>query len=407
MAATSELPTSGAQSSGSSASVALDRDLLTTLVGARNCLGVRANRLRPQRAASLPTTGRPHGHLPPRAPDPNSWRTLRAAASRRRFPPAPRCATPGVDPIPGTGPYMVASATGSDPLHPEPVLPRVVARRTTGRKPRRDRLRFGLSAEQEIRAIEQGRADWIGRRRPGLAASPGSRLVSRVSSTAIPTTDTDFLQFNTNRPPFDDVRVRERSTSRRPRASSSSRRRPASRRPDLPATAARRSAATGPTARTRSSPRRAWGLDRPRISPGRNAWSRLRARGARVITVWGYTDDARSVPASVEYTASVLRSLGYRVRVRRVSHASLAHPPRARLPSNLLIPSGWTDITAYNFFAPWVSCAGPGAHGWFCVPRLDREMRRARSLEATRPRMRPASGQGSTVRSSTRLRSSR
>jgi ABC-type transport system substrate-binding protein len=43
------------------------------------------------------------------------------------------------------------------------------------------------------------------------------------------------------------------------------------------------------------------------------------------------------------------------------------------------------DRAAESYFTTWLSCHGAADHGWFCAPSLDRAMRRARSLETTRP----------------------
>jgi ABC-type transport system substrate-binding protein len=51
-----------------------------------------------------------------------------------------------------------------------------------------------------------------------------------------------------------------------------------------------------------------------------------------------------------------------------------------------MTPPGWADETPYNFFAPWLTCAAAYNHGWFCDPRLDREIGRAQALESTDPR---------------------
>jgi peptide/nickel transport system substrate-binding protein len=79
----------------------------------------------------------------------------------------------------------------------------------------------------------------------------------------------------------------------------------------------------------------------------------------------------------------VLRRLGFRTRVRIVSHASPA--PLTESPIQL-IPAGWLDTTPYNFLGPWFSCNGAANAGFFCDPALDRTIRLARSLEATNPR---------------------
>jgi peptide/nickel transport system substrate-binding protein len=44
-----------------------------------------------------------------------------------------------------------------------------------------------------------------------------------------------------------------------------------------------------------------------------------------------------------------------------------------------LIPAAWGD-TPYGFFARWFACDRSSNHGWFCDPRIDRDIRRARSL---------------------------
>jgi peptide/nickel transport system substrate-binding protein len=88
----------------------------------------------------------------------------------------------------------------------------------------------------------------------------------------------------------------------------------------------------------------------------------------------------------VRYTADVLRRLGYRARVRLVPHSYFDDPPAGVFETIQLIPAGWIDTSAYSFVAPWLSCGGAINHGWFCNARLDREMRRAWSLESTNPR---------------------
>jgi hypothetical protein len=67
-------------------------------------------------------------------------------------------------------------------------------------------MRFGLSPAQEVRAIENGTVDWSADFVPsGLVASLKSRFSSQIHAWTIPTTD--FVQFNTTRAPFNDIRV--------------------------------------------------------------------------------------------------------------------------------------------------------------------------------------------------------
>jgi peptide/nickel transport system substrate-binding protein len=118
----------------------------------------------------------------------------------------------------------------------------------------------------------------------------------------------------------------------------------------------------------------------PDLSLARKLVAASGARGIRV-TVWGWSDDATISPAVARYTAAVLRRLGFRTRVRIISHASGVPDSPIQL-----IPAGWLDTTAYNFLAPWFSCNGALNGGFFCDPALDRTIRFARSLEATNPR---------------------
>ena len=107
-------------------------------------------------------------------------------------------------------------------------------------------------------------------------------------------------------------------------------------------------------------------------------------RGSRV-TVWGWTDDPAIRPRLVQYAAGVLRELGYRVRVRLVPHAFLDPMPKDLVRTIQMVPAGWGDTTS-GFFATWFSCAGVNSHGWFCDPQIDRQMNRAKALQASSPR---------------------
>ena len=123
----------------------------------------------------------------------------------------------------------------------------------------------------------------------------------------------------------------------------------------------------------------------PDLARARELVAASGTRGA-TVNVWGWTDDAYAPVSEVEYVARVLRALGYRTRLRFVPHAALAGAPARVFEPIQVLPVGWAAINAWDFIATWLSCASDGDHGWFCVPRLDRAMRDARSLESTNPR---------------------
>ena len=142
-----------------------------------------------------------------RSPDPGFLNSL-ATPQATAVPPGTPFHDVGFRPIPGTGPYEIAAAgpheirwirnpffhEWSHAAQPEGDPDQIV-------------MRFGLSPTQEVRAIENGTVDWSGDFVPsGLVASLKSRFASQVHAWTIPTTD--FVQFNTTRAPFNDIRVR-------------------------------------------------------------------------------------------------------------------------------------------------------------------------------------------------------
>jgi ABC-type transport system substrate-binding protein len=103
------------------------------------------------------------------------------------------------------------------------------------------------------------------------------------------------------------------------------------------------------------------------------------------IDVWGTTDNPYIPRELTTYLAGVLRLLGYRVRTHLVTNATFTEKLRARI--QLSTDGDWVanypDPTAYlpQFFG----CGGGNSNGYYCNPRLDREMRRAGLLELTSP----------------------
>jgi YVTN family beta-propeller protein len=285
-------------------------------------------------------------------------------------------------PIPGTGPYAIAQASPkeiryvrnsffhewSHAAQPDGYPDAIV-------------MRFGLSPAEEIRAIERGEADWSADGVPaGLLAEVTTRYTSQVHS--YPGPDTEFLQFNTTLPPFDDVRVRRALNYAVDR------------------TAVAR-AWGGPTAASpacqvlppgvlghvpycpysRHPGRRPW--TEPDLATARRLVAASGTRGTEV-TLWASPIDPAVQNGTVSYVVSLLRRLGYRARSHVV--ASLEHAPARVFRTIQMTPPGWYDTTPYGFFALWFDCDSPLNHHWFCDPSLQRGIVDAQALEATDPR---------------------
>jgi len=188
-------------------------ELLADIAGARDYIDGRAKRI-----AGLGTRG---GKLVIRLESrtPNLPARL-ASPFFCAVPPSTPIAPEGVDAVPSAGPYYVASHIPKRSL----VLRRNPGYR--GSRPRRlaeIRYRLGVPAEDAVRAVEAGRADYMVLRpidSPGVSPREERRLASRYgphSAAARAGHQQLFTQavpnvysfvFNTRRGPFRDVRLR-------------------------------------------------------------------------------------------------------------------------------------------------------------------------------------------------------
>ena len=139
------------------------------------------------------------------SPDPDFLNSL-ATPQATAVPPGTPFHDVGDRPIPGTGPYEIARVgphairwirnpffrEWSHAAQPDGVPDQIV-------------MRFGLSPTQEAGAIEKGTVHWAADEIPSArVASLKVPFASQVHSWTIPTTD--FVQFNTTRVPFNDLR---------------------------------------------------------------------------------------------------------------------------------------------------------------------------------------------------------
>ncbi len=319
-----------------------------------------------------------------RAPDPDLLSNLTQAAASPVPPGTPWHRT-DTEPIPGTGPYAVVEANARRIVWTRNRFFREWshAAQPAG-NPDRIVMRFGLQPEQEVREIEAGRADAILDNIPArLVRSVRTRHASQMHSYVIPTTD--FVQFNTTRPPFDDVRVRralnlaiDRRAIVRLYGGSSL------------ATPTCQVLPPGAIGYRRYCPYTrgvtAAGVWRgPDLARARRLVDASGTRG-QAVTVWGWTDDPTISVDVIRYVANVLRGIGYRARVHLVKHAALEHPAPGVFRKIQLAPAAWGDATPYGFVAKWFGCRSSDAHGWFCDLRIDRMNAKARSLRSIDPR---------------------
>jgi ABC-type transport system substrate-binding protein/DNA-binding SARP family transcriptional activator len=348
-----------------------DRDLFDAIIGAQACIATHVVPCHlPRGVVSDERARTVTFHLT--RPEPQFPTNLTNGGFAMPVPPGTPT-SPASAPIPGTGPYEVAQF---DRDHIRYVRNPNFREWSHAAQPdgQPDEIvwRFGLTPTQEVHEIERGQADWANDPVPS-ALLAGLQAQHPAQLHTYPTINTDFLQFNTRRAPFDDVRVRRAVNL-------------AIDRRQLTALQPKGLAAT-PTCQLL--PPGITGYQRYCPYPHDLARARrlVRAAGAggALVTVWGMSDDSFSPPSMTYYEARVLRALGFRTNVRLATHPQLADPP-ARVWARFQIgpPVGWSDPDPYNYFEPWLSCHG-AVQGWFCDPRVDRAVRRASTLEATSP----------------------
>jgi peptide/nickel transport system substrate-binding protein len=352
----------------------LDRDLFDGIVGARACLVRRSTPCDLHRGVVTDERARTVTfHLT--HPDAQFLSKLTNGGFAMPVPAGTPMHPTGNTPIPGTGPYEVESA---DRHHIRYVRNPHFREWSHAAQPaaQADEIvwRFGLSPQAEAREVARGRADWVADPIPARL-HPLLRIRYAARLHSYPSPDTEFLQFNMRRAPFDDVRARRAvnlALDRRLIAQIVGGR-------DI-AQPACQLLPPGLRGYTRYCPYR------HSLAAARRLVAASGTRGMRV-TVWGSRDDPYAPRALTRDVASALRRIGYRTRINEVTQAYLAQAP-ARVFAHMQIgpPTGWSDFTAYNFFEPWMSCNGAFNHRWHCDPRLDGAIERARSLEAREPR---------------------
>jgi peptide/nickel transport system substrate-binding protein len=290
----------------------------------------------------------------------------------------------GFTPTPGTGPYRVASANSHEVRY---VRNRWFREWSHAAQPDGNPdvivMRYGLSQAQEVREVEQGKADWTADSVPGtLMPEVTTRYPSQWRSLISP--DTEWLQLNTTIAPFDDVRVRQALNLAIDRAAlvrlygGPAGATPTCQilppgvfghRPYCPYT--RRPTADG-----------RWHA--PDLARAQQLVAASGTRGDR-ITVYGGKDGGVTGTTAMRYTTEVLRELGYRAQLRILPLGYYVNASAATWHRIQIASISAFDTNPIDFFANDFGCAAPYAygHGWFCDPGLDHEVQRAVALYAT------------------------
>ena len=288
-------------------------------------------------------------------------------------------------PIPGTGPYRVASATPQEIRYVRnPYFREWSHAAQPAGNPNVIVMRFGLNPAREAQAVARGTADWTADQIPAsLLPRIAARFGDRLHSFSI--TETDFYRFNTRRPLFSDVRVRRAVNVALDRSR-------------IARTYGGRIVAT-PTCQVLPPglagykrycpytvrPRAGGAWIGPDLKRARALVAASGTRG-RTVSLWGWTDDPTISPSAVREVARTLRVLGYRVNVRLVPHSYFDNGAIANAFATIdMLPAGWLDTGASAFFGPFVSCDG-SFNRFFCDHRIDVLIGTAQRLEESAPR---------------------
>jgi YVTN family beta-propeller protein len=287
----------------------------------------------------------------------------------------------GFTPIPGTGPYMVASANAHEIRYVRnPRFHEWSHAAQPDGNPDVIVMRYGLSPVQEVREIERGKADWSADGVPGNLLPEIVRRFPGQWHNLTAATDTDWLQLNTNRPPFDDIRVRRALNLAIDRAATV-------RMYGGPVSATPTCQVIPPTLRgyrpycpyTRHPGDGRWHA--PDLARARALVAASGTRGERVIA-YGGIRNGTICNAVMPYAVGVLRELGYRAEAHFVPRASLSkvHWRSVQMGCISALDQEPADFLS-NF-----GCGSVGNNEWFCDKRFDAAVRRARTLEGTNAR---------------------
>ena len=312
-------------------------------------------------------------------PDPGFLGSLTSLAAAP-VPPTTPWHDVGDTPIPGTGPYMVASANKHAIRYVRnPHFQEWSHAAQPDGNPDVIVMRFGLSPVKEVRQIEQGKADWSADGVPGSLLPEVMRRFARQWHS-LAGAQTDWLQLNTTAPPFDDVRVRQALNFAIDRgvvmrlygghltATPTCQLLPPSvpgYRPYCPYT---RNPGDG-----------RWHA--PDLTRARALVAASGTRGERV-TAYGFVGGAPACTTVMRYTVRVLRELGYRAQAYILSQSEYFKSNWSAVQIACIAAADFNPADFFSIFG----CTSPSDNHWFCDAHIDADVQRGRSLEGTNPR---------------------
>jgi YVTN family beta-propeller protein len=318
------------------------------------------------------------------APDPEFLFKLTEFAFSAPIPPGTPDHETGSRTVPGTGPYQIAGVSNTEirfvrnPFfrewshaaqpagYPDSIVWQTVPTPQAG-----------------VTAVEQGRADWFYGQVPARQYQQ-LELQDPAQLHSNPQFAVEFLPLNTRLAPFNDVRVRQALNY-------------AIDRTEIAQLYGGPSFAT-PTCQPimpglpgyipycpyTQNPTSAGTWSAPDMARARQLVAESGTQGEQ-IDLWGVPDEGFVPPATTAYVASVLRALGYRVRVHLTASAAITEAlwGGVQLSTDGDWLANYPDPSSYipQFFA----CNGGNSNGYYCNPALDREMQRAQLLELSDP----------------------
>jgi peptide/nickel transport system substrate-binding protein len=283
-------------------------------------------------------------------------------------------------PIVGTGPYVFAQVSRKQfRFTRNPQFKEWSHAAQPDGNPDRIVWRFGLTPDQEIRAVAHSRADWTGDF-PSDITDVARNYAVELHSNVFPTAY--FVQLNTRTPPFNDIRVRrafnfavDRSTIVRLSGGAI-----------LNAPLCQIIPPGLPGHRNYCPYTRHAGAGGAWTAPDLRRAAALVAASKTTRTpviVWSVSDSGSPEPAA-PYLASVLRRLGYHARVRVVTTRQLSAMPPADVAKMQLhlVTFGPDYPSPSEIYSLYLACR----HGDFCDSKLEHRAEQAEALRSTNPR---------------------